>query len=141
MLFILIKEIILKNELLNAVKIKFKPNNRIITKDISGSFKKQPVYVNYQLSINEKKLLWLSEKIGSIWNFKYVWVNSSGVFIKIDDGTGLSNLSYLNNFDSNKVIAELWNKNLLKYCSCNLLFKYYIFLLIKFFFYYDDWFR
>lgn len=61
-----------KDELLNAVKINLKSNNRITAKDIYASFEKQSVYINYQSSINNKKLFWLAMKIGSRNNFKYV---------------------------------------------------------------------
>lgn len=74
-----------KEEILIAFKSKFK-SNPVTAKQIHDSFPDHKIYLNDQLSIGNRKILWFTKQITANYNFKYVWTNSSGVFLKKADG-------------------------------------------------------
>ncbi|XP_025422472.1 uncharacterized protein LOC112692123 [Sipha flava] len=74
-----------KEELIKAFKTqcKIKP---IIATDLYSNFDPTRIYLNDQLSMENKKILWATKQVASKYCYKYVWSNSIGVFLKKKEG-------------------------------------------------------
>ncbi|CAI6373414.1 unnamed protein product [Macrosiphum euphorbiae] len=93
-----------KEAILSAFKSKLK-TSPITANQIHTSFPDRKIFLNHQLSTDNRKLLWMTKQLAAIYHFKYVWTNQSGVFLKKSDGdTGVrvSSLSQLQNIDTKK---------------------------------------
>lgn len=102
----------IKQELLHGIKKMFKNGNPLTAHNIHKSFQSTNVYINDHLSVGNRKLFWLSKLVAKQYEFKYVWANASGVFMKkVDGSTGyrVSSVDQLKKIDSNRLISSLYN--------------------------------
>lgn len=101
-----------KDSLINSMKSRYKDKNPLMTKDIHSNFSNSKVFINDQLTQNNKKLLWLAKEVGKYYNHRYTWANMSGVFVrKVEGGQifKIQNLEVLQKMDAEKNITSLWD--------------------------------
>eukprot|EP00102_Acyrthosiphon_pisum_P027764 XP_016664974.1 PREDICTED: uncharacterized protein LOC100568547 isoform X5 [Acyrthosiphon pisum] len=104
----------IKDSLITNMKSRYKNNNPLMAKDIHTNVGNSKVFINDQLTQNNKKLLWLAKEVVKYYNHKYTWANMSGVFIRKQDGGQIfkiQNLEALQKIDVEKKIVALWEFN------------------------------
>jgi len=74
-----------KEAILSAFKAKLK-TSPITSNQIHTSFPDRKIYLNHQLSTDNRRSLWKTKQLAVIYHLKYVWTNQSGVFLKKSDG-------------------------------------------------------
>ncbi|CAI6374135.1 unnamed protein product [Macrosiphum euphorbiae] len=101
-----------KDEIINMMKKRSKIDKKpLLACDLSTKFTNQRVFINDQLSYNNKKLRWLAKLVGTQYGFKYTWANSSGVYMRKNDGqvgVKITTSHQLMDLDTDKKISELW---------------------------------
>lgn len=101
-----------KDSLINSMKSRYKDKNPLMAKDIHSNFSNSKVFINDQLTQNNKKLLWLAKEVGKYYNHRYTWANMSGVFVRKVEGEQffkIQNLEILQKMDAEKKITSLWD--------------------------------
>lgn len=99
-----------KIELIKAFKNQYKVKP-ITATELSSNFTNLRIYLNDQLSTDNKKFLWITKQLAMKYHFKFVWSNSSGVYLKKkegDMGVRVYTLSQLMAMDINKTVECLW---------------------------------
>lgn len=90
----------------------FKNGNPLTAHNIHKSFQSTNMYKTECLSVGNRKLFWLSKLVAKQYEFKYVWANANGVFMKKVDGSAgyrVSSVNHLIKLDSNCLITPLYN--------------------------------
>lgn len=102
----------LKDDLVTAIKNRSKVWKKpLLAKDLCSTFPEQKIYINDQLSSTNKKLFWLTKKVGTRYGYKYIWSNSSGVYWRKDDGMvgeRITTSNQLMSVDVDRNVSELW---------------------------------
>uniref|UniRef100_A0A2S2P2T8 Zinc finger PHD-type domain-containing protein n=1 Tax=Schizaphis graminum TaxID=13262 RepID=A0A2S2P2T8_SCHGA len=101
-----------KDSLINSMKTRYKNKNPLMAKDIHSNFSNSKVFINDQLTHNNKKLLWLAKETAKYYSHKYTWANLTGIFVrKIEGGQifKIQNLEALQKMDVEKKITALWD--------------------------------
>jgi len=95
-----------------VVKSRVKNKNPIVAKDIHSSFSSNNVFINDQLTAENRKILWLGKQVSNKYKYNYIWANGGDIFLKKEEGhfgTRIRNISQLRAIDVEKEIAQLRN--------------------------------
>ena len=74
-------------------------------------FAKNNVYINDQLTKDNKHLFWLARLVSKNYNYQFLWANHSGVFIERDEGSRfikIISINQLKKLDTEKSVTQLW---------------------------------
>lgn len=100
-----------KFELIKAIKLRSKNHNELLANEIHNSFPKNNVYINDQLTKDNKRVFWLTRLVSKTYNYRFTWANHSGVFIKRDEGSRIIkiiSINQLKELDTQKNVTQLW---------------------------------
>ena len=100
-----------KLELIKAIKLRAINQNGLLANEIHTSFAKNNVYINDQLTKDNKHLFWLARLVSKNYNYRFSWANHSGVFIKRDEGSRfikIISINQLKKLDTEKSVTQLW---------------------------------
>lgn len=100
----------IKESFLNGVKSLASSKHPLKSNQIHNSFPDKIVYVNHELSPMFRKIFWLTKQLSKEYNWKYVWANSNGVYLRKTDGDvpiKIQSIKDISGFDFENKLAHL----------------------------------
>ncbi|KAL5245917.1 hypothetical protein ACI65C_013325 [Semiaphis heraclei] len=105
---------LINDSTITNMKSRYKDKNTLMAKDIHINFGNSKVFINDQLTQNNKKLLLLVKEVAKYYNYKYTWANLSGVFVRKQNGGQIfkiQNVEALQKIDVEKKVVTIWEFN------------------------------
>ena len=102
---------ILKDSIIKSIKLRYKNKNPVTANNLCTNFPEVNVFINDQLTKENKRLLWLSKEFSKTYGYRFVWSNSGGVYLKKQEGEQVIKIQttqILQNLDIDKKVSALW---------------------------------
>ncbi|KAF0724581.1 Uncharacterized protein FWK35_00019031, partial [Aphis craccivora] len=81
-----------KEAFILEIKTRIRIKNPLKSNQIHSSFQEKTVYINHDLTPSSRKIVWLAKQFTKTYNWKYVWANSKGVYIRKNEGEQIMKL-------------------------------------------------
>jgi len=93
--------------IISDIKTPIKNKNPLKANQIHSSFQEKTVYINHDLTPTCRKIFWLAKQFINTYNWKYVWANSDGLFIRKIEGEQLHSVDDVHKLDIENKIGHL----------------------------------
>ncbi|KAF0706991.1 Reverse transcriptase domain-containing protein, partial [Aphis craccivora] len=108
----------IKESFLNGVKSLAISKQPLKSNQIHNSFPDKIVYVNHELSPMFRKIFWLTKQLSKEYNWKYVWANSNGVYLRKTDGDVPIKIQSIKDISGYDVENNIFSMNI-RSINCN----------------------
>jgi len=102
---------ILKDSIIKSIKLRYKNKNPVTANNLHTNFPEVKIFINDQLTKENKRLFWLTKEISKTYGYRFVWSNSGGVYLKKQEGEQVIKIQttqILQNLDTDKKVSALW---------------------------------
>lgn len=67
---------------MRSTKLQYKDKNPLTANNLHANFPDVKIYINNQLTKENKRLFWLAKEFSKTYGYNFVWSNSGSVYLK-----------------------------------------------------------